>query len=60
MFCITAPVTIILVCVTCVTGVSLPSRGASSDTEPSVSPWWATYREKFLPKYKEIVGGLFL
>ena len=58
-----ALVTILLVSVTSVTSASVPlaSRGSSAKTGHPDSPWWTTYREKFLPTfYKEIVGALIL
>ena len=51
-----AVVTILLVSVTSVTSASVPL--ASAETGHPDSPWWTTYREKFLPTYKEIVGAL--
>ena len=55
-----AVVTILLVSVTSVTSASVPpaTRGSSAETGHPDSPWWTTYREKFLPTYKEIVGAL--
>ena len=58
-----ALVTILLVSVTSVTNASVPlaSQGSSAKTGHPESPWWTTYREKFLPSfYKEIVGALIL
>ena len=55
-------VTILMVSVTSVTSASVPlaSQGSSAETGHPDSPWWTTYREKFLPTYKEIVGAFIL
>lgn len=57
-----AMVTILLLSVTSVASAIVPlaSRESSVETGHPDSPWWTTYREKFLPTYKEIVGALIL
>ena len=54
-------VTILLMSVTPVTRASVPLASSESSAEMGTkdSPWWTTYREKFFPTYKEIVGALF-
>lgn len=44
-----------------VTRASVPTESQESSAEMGTkdSPWWTTYREKFFPTYKEIVGALF-
>ena len=52
-------VTILLMSVTRAS-VPLASSESSAEMVTKDSPWWTTYREKFFPTYKEIVGALFL